>query len=521
MTETTMEKKVLGFSAFCRTSLSWLSLLLLGGLAGMNVLRTVWVGLDGEHFWQEAMYHQRDSLLAFALVGSCMALLFWGLYRLTRRIPVQPLCWIVTAVIFLVGVCWVQAVELEPRADAQIMTEIAQEWLRQDYSAFDPKGYLFFYPYQMGYGLFLMQLLKLFGPENIRGVQMFHAAAAALCYYFLAQIGLVLFGEKRGRMTLLCSLGFWCAWIFSPFVYGNIPALALGLLGIWMQLVWQLRGGSWVWMAGSGAMLGCSILLKSFSLIFLVAQAILLFLHVLRTRRKAALAWVLALLLCWQGGYGAMRVWAEQKTGRPLNEGVPKLSWVAMGLQGEVGQPVPPGWYNGYHSKLYYTVGYDADRMQQIVQQDLKDRLTEFAADPVLAIKFFGQKIKSQWADPTAGGLWLSYTGPAQEGAYSPLKYDIFNGRIYWLMLHWMNWFQSLALVCAAGYLIVRRRQVTLEQLLPALIILGGFLFQIFWEGKSQYLVPYYMLVLPYAAAGLYEGGCWLRSRMQRGKQKA
>ena len=515
MAETTMEKKPLGFLTFCRTALSWMSLLLLCGLALLNVLRTGWVGMDEAYFWQEAMYWQWDSLLAFAVAGSCMALLFGGLYRLTRRIPVQGLCWMVTAAIFMVGVCWVLVVDFAPRADAQIMAEIAQDWLQQGYSAFAPDEYLFFYPYQMGYGLLLMQMLKLFGPENIRAVQMVHALAAAMCYFFTAQIGLVLFGEKRGRMTLLLGMGFWCAWMFSPFVYGNIPSLMLGLAAIWMQLVWQLRGGSWVWIAGSGAALGASILLKSFSLIFLVGQAILLFLHTLRTHRKAALAWVLALLLCWQGGFGAMRSWAEQKTGQPLNEGVPKIGWIVMGLQGEVDQPVPPGWYNGYQHHLYEDVGYDADRMQQVAQQDLKARLEEFARDPVLAVKFFGQKIQSQWADPTAESLWLCYSGPEPEEPYPPLQEAIFSGGIFWLILHWMNWFQSLVWVCGAGYLLAHRKQVTLEQLLPGLLILGGFLFQLFWEGKSQYLVPYYMLALPYAAAGVYEALCWLRRHLR------
>lgn len=53
-------------------------------------------------------------------------------------------------------------------------------------------------------------------------------------------------------------------------------------------------------------------------------------------------------------------------------------------------------------------------------------------------------------------------------------------------------------------------------QLLPALAIFGGFLFQLVWEGKSQYILQYFMLALPYGAAGLNEMAAALKIRILR-----
>ena len=39
---------------------------------------------------------------------------------------------------------------------------------------------------------------------------------------------------------------------------------------------------------------------------------------------------------------------------------------------------------------------------------------------------------------------------------------------------------------------------------LPAITILGGFLFSIIWEAKSRYVLPYYVLMIVYAAYGIY-----------------
>ena len=44
-----------------------------------------------------------------------------------------------------------------------------------------------------------------------------------------------------------------------------------------------------------------------------------------------------------------------------------------------------------------------------------------------------------------------------------------------------------------------------MEQLFLPLAVLGGFLFHTLWEAKSQYILPYFVCMLPCAAAGLAE----------------
>ena len=35
------------------------------------------------------------------------------------------------------------------------------------------------------------------------------------------------------------------------------------------------------------------------------------------------------------------------------------------------------------------------------------------------------------------------------------------------------------------------------------IIIIGGFMFSIFWEAKARYIFPYFMIMLPYASIGI------------------
>lgn len=46
------------------------------------------------------------------------------------------------------------------------------------------------------------------------------------------------------------------------------------------------------------------------------------------------------------------------------------------------------------------------------------------------------------------------------------------------------------------------QKKKTLEVYLWLIIVLGGFLFYLFWEAKSRYILPYYIAMIPMAACG-------------------
>ena len=66
-----------------------------------------------------------------------------------------------------------------------------------------------------------------------------------------------------------------------------------------------------------------------------------------------------------------------------------------------------------------------------------------------------------------------------------------------------MNLYQLLmfagTLFCAWSL----RKDGDISKVILLLCVLGGFLFHILWEGKSQYLISYFPLMLPCAAVGM------------------
>ena len=62
-----------------------------------------------------------------------------------------------------------------------------------------------------------------------------------------------------------------------------------------------------------------------------------------------------------------------------------------------------------------------------------------------------------------------------------------------------------------------RKKREPLENEILLIVILGGILFHMLWEAKSRYVLPYFVMMLPLAAAGI----CEVTQKIQkRGKDK-
>ena len=56
---------------------------------------------------------------------------------------------------------------------------------------------------------------------------------------------------------------------------------------------------------------------------------------------------------------------------------------------------------------------------------------------------------------------------------------------------------------CCLLFLLQNRKNVSLEVLLLITIFIGGFMFHTLWEGKSRYIIPYVVAIMPVAAISI------------------
>ncbi len=492
----------------CRFCLCWLCILLFAGLAVLNLLRTAYFELSpgGEATRNELVFYRADSPLAALLVLGCAVAAAAWLAPLLRRLPPRLLEAGVPLLLFALSALWACSARVLPRYDQLYVQQAALRWIAGDFQDFLPREYLFMKAHQISFTLFLEGFYRLFGPNATPLFGILNAAAIGWTFWVLGRLCRLLpAATRQGSWFYLFSAGCWCALLFSPYLYGNSLSAALAVTALWQQILWQ-QGGKTRHILASGLCIALAIQLKSFSLIILAAQCILLLLHALRTKRRQALGWMLALLLLWQGAGLAVHKAMELRIGYPPNEGEPMVGYLAMGLMEPWEGFYAPGWYNEFNSNVYRDHDLDRQAASKATLEVIRGRLDTFCHDPRYAAWFFYKKTCSQWADPTYQGFWISYgyfEGREDVDPPYPLWLeDVFSGRGHQLLVQLMDWYQSIVWACGAAFLFARRRALSLEQLLPGLCVLGGFLFQLFWEGKGQYVLPYFLLALPYAAAG-------------------
>ena len=76
-------------------------------------------------------------------------------------------------------------------------------------------------------------------------------------------------------------------------------------------------------------------------------------------------------------------------------------------------------------------------------------------------------------------------------------------GRAYYQMAGIMDYLQTVILAGCVSFFILEDKRRPRETLLPAVAFFGGFVFHMFWEAKSEYVLPYFLMLFPYSVRGI------------------
>ena len=433
-----------------------------------------------------------------------------GLYLLGGRIDTVPLRRI-EAVLLLwtaaLGLAFILTTKISAPwyTDSFHILQAARSAAGNDYSALD--DYFTRFPFQLGFvlyvELFLRVMLRIMPtlPEGyyfiaLQGVNLLWLLLTIHALIRLAV--LLLDGERSGRRTAL--LLFLClpAVLSCTFLYGNIPAFACGTAALW-SFASFLRDRRWRDGLLTGLLLALAVLLKLNLLIFLAAVLILWGLALVR---RFELRSAVCLALCAGIVLGVRSVPQsiyERRSGRSFGDGIPMLAWMAMGFsEGHAA----PGWYKEDNTvTAFRDSGNDPAATEEHARRVLSERLGDFADDPALAVRFFSTKLVTQWNEPSYESIWVNQV----HGSYGE------KGALYGLLcdrgerqtLGFMNQVQQLIFLGTLLSLLRLWRRKDVNACLLIVVLLGGLFYHLLFEAKSQYALPYYVLMFPMAAYGL------------------
>lgn len=178
------------------------------------------------------------------------------------------------------------------------------------------------------------------------------------------------------------------------------------------------------------------------------------------------------------------------------------LARLTMGMQDG---PRGAGWYNGYIEQ-FFPASVSAQQEHDIALADLTARLEQMGNNPMQTLKFFAQKALSQWIEPTYGTL-LYGNACEQAGPFAQAAQAVFSEESALRMAleaSMKAWQQALYLLSAVGvWRIWRDGRRSAASLILPVTVLGGFLYHMLFEAKSQYIYTYAVYLLPLAAQGL------------------
>lgn len=385
--------------------------------------------------------------------------------------------------------------------DSAAVSEIAIQFLEGDFSAFSGDGYLVHYPHQLGWISFLMIGYYIFGKDNYIVFQCINVMAILCTVYYFHRISDILFHDLKIKMfTSVLSIGMLPLFLFSTFIYGDVPGLGLAVISVYYVLCY-LDNGKKRYIFPAILSMALSIMLKSNNLIVLIAVCMVLLLNFIRTKDKYTLLFVIGIVL----GVKIMNVGIDScfmhMAGiNEMPDGIPKIAWIAMGLQSN--EYLENGWYNSYNWNVYNQNDLDTAKTTAVCIADIKASLQSFVEAPISGIRFFFKKFISQWNDPTFNSQivveWYSRHRDDQSVLAQYLIYG--NGRM--ILEGIMNWYHFVVLLGAGIFAVFHVRKRNLSMMLLPLCVVGGYVFHLLWEAKGRYGLGYFVLCIPMAAWG-------------------
>lgn len=483
------QKHILNF-LFCGLLCLIFLFLSIASLVGSSVL-------DPKKYFQEHILFQNDNVLFNILALVLLFALLMFLKSLIKKFRLKTVTTVLIVYVTVAGCLWVCLVKSVPMADSGRITSAAAAFAAGNYSVLQSgDSYFRYFPFQLGFAFVCELLFRIFGPNNYVALGIVNVAFLDIAYLALIKLSRLIFENKAVvRITILLLASCLQPILFCTYIYGNIIGFALSMWAV-VFLMLYLKTRKKRNLIFAFLLVAVAIVTKPNYYIVLTAMCIILLIDCLRPFKLINIIAVLCAVVLSVGLCKIVIKGYEAKAETDLGSGVPQILWAAMGLQES---DMAPGWYNRYTLNTYNKSNLDGEIATNMARSKINERLKYFAANPEYALSFFSKKVLSEWNEASFESIWVSKT----KEHLSPVSGSvnaIYNSTFL------MSYFNAYQLFIFVGFFIALiigiKKRDNIFTVIP-LIILGGFFYHLIFEAKSQYILVYFVMLIPYAAYGL------------------
>ena len=390
--------------------------------------------------------------------------------------------------------------------------------------------YFSWYPFQAGPLMWYMIIFHIFGSRNVIAFQVVNACFITVFIAVLWRFGTHIGLRNEGRAAF-ASLSATCMplMMFAAFVYPNAIGLTIVMSGLLLAAEAFSMKHAWssvLALVSAFVLCGVGMVFKTTFQILVIAGVIASLFAIWKSRRYWQLPVVLAAVFVAKRILDWPTQWLERVTGLDFGKGMPMSAWIAIGL----GQPknMPAGWWSPEMLQMFMRVDGDYSKQSEIAMGTVRQRLTDMLNNPAAGRQFFVHKLASEWAEPTFMTSLYSELGESSINQNAGISSEVLHGSLTIPLLRYQNVSQSLIYFLALIGIAVLIRKIHREKtqsmdpaeifssVLLSTSFIGGFLCYVFWEAKGIYTLPFYLMLLPFAALGLQQSSNMLSGLSRR-----
>lgn len=434
-------------------------------------------------------------LLIFAAAG-------YGLFRWRKNKTIKNtrnIFVIVTALVAIFLVAWISCTQFEVTSDQKICMDCARDLLKGINERWIT-GYMSVYPFQNGLVLFDALLILVFKDMAELAFQyanvLFFIIAAFAVYksYKLAFEK----SDKVGIGVWLLLILFYPFAMFVLFCYGTMIGFMFAAIAI-MCLLQYFKSDKIKMLLLAAIAMSLSMFFKSNYIIVIIGMCIFLLYNALTKKSVRSFIGIVLIIGIYMLSNLGLNSLVSAITKTPVADGIPKIAWIAMGIQETSNAP---GWFTNYNGYIYEKNNRDKDATVKACEELISKRVKFLVTNKRQGARFYYKKITSEWCVPDWEGINLQERMMLAQD--NPLK-KLVNWDNANLLKYILNIVQTIINFGILAYIVYGLKDVSkvgIYELIFAVMMIGGFILFLIWEAKSQYTLPYYYLIIPYAVLG-------------------
>lgn len=504
------------FELICSYGITILSFIFFGYVAIMSFLETSVI--DPSNFAGEAILYEKDDLVMnFFLMGAFFLIMF-GLRRFANAfMKISDIVLIAGLAVYTVtlGFIWIFMAQSIPAADSGTLTQTAVDVVNGNFNSFftsnndfyNNVSYYQLYPFQLGFVLISEVIYTIFGTSTAMPMQVFNVLALAALYIALVLIVKRIFKSKAVTfITVFLLAGCIQAVFFTTFVYGNIIGVAAAMWSCYfaIRFMQSEKKNRYLLFIPTALLMALAVVAKYNNMIWLAALSIALIIYVIKTKKWVHLVSIAFVIFIAVGSFNLAIYGYEKRSGVELGDGVSQLLYFDAGINES---SMAPGWYNDLGKSTYLKANCNKEAAEQVARTDIEQRLNKFSNDKPYARDFFSKKILSQWNEPSYESIWVSqvkghYNGEVKEDT---LLHSVYSGNWGKFFYDYFDFYHMIVFILfAVGMIGLMKKKCDTTTIMLLTGLVGGFLYHLLFEAKSQYLLTYFIVMVPFAAYGLY-----------------